>query len=402
MMNKKILALFCALLFLCTILPSCVQGTNNAQMQLCIGQKSYKANETFTVTLRVKNATFNTIGYAIKYPKDKMTLTALNEQNLSVATGENDKKKGIAKQILYTTGDPVEAKSDGKIIAKLEFTTKESTDADITFTTIKGDVDFSEHSCVIYNSGKSVNCQENVVYAQKSSEKDIKAAQDCDKLIQKIPSKVKQKDEISIYKAMSAYDSLTKAQKQLLKNEGKLLNAKKTLDNLKAADTIQQAIKDLPENITLKDKALYDKAKNAYNALSDKQKKTIPLSLLTKYHNIQNKMEKLLVKVRKVEKNLRALPENIAQTPAYMGVLVSADISYQKLSKEEQQAVDKNLQAKLKTLKEQASTINHENNGLTAKNISYNVHLYATPLNNGEEYNTVKIFQKKLFWEYIR
>lgn len=123
--------------------------------------------------------------------------------------------------------------------------------------------------------------------AQKNASKaDRAAAQKVIDLIDDLPKETNLGDKSTIEAARAAYEKLTNKQKKLVTNYGDLTEAEeaiKALENYEAAskkdqvaaDEVINLINAIPSDISLDDKATVETARNAYNALTDNQKKIV-------------------------------------------------------------------------------------------------------------------------------
>lgn len=123
--------------------------------------------------------------------------------------------------------------------------------------------------------------------AQKNASKaDRAAAQKVIDLIDDLPKETNLADKSTIEAARAAYEKLTNKQKKLVTNYGDLTEAEeaiKALENYEAAskkdqvaaDEVINLINAIPSDISLDDKATVETARNAYNALTDNQKKIV-------------------------------------------------------------------------------------------------------------------------------
>lgn len=130
------------------------------------------------------------------------------------------------------------------------------------------------------NTIKALEAQEN------ASKVDKAAAQEVINLIDAIPEKISLTDKSVIETARTAYKQLTDKQKELVTNYGELIKAEAIIKSFKdyeaaskkdrtAADKVINLINAIPTDVTLNDKAGIEAARNAYNKLTDNQKKII-------------------------------------------------------------------------------------------------------------------------------
>ncbi len=127
------------------------------------------------------------------------------------------------------------------------------------------------------NTIAALEAQENANKADKA------AAQKVIDAIDAIPEQLSLSDKATVDSARKAYDSLTGNQKNLVSNYGVLTDAEAAIKALEdyenaskkdkeAADEVIKLIDSIPNNIQLSDKDTVEKARDAYNQLTDTQK----------------------------------------------------------------------------------------------------------------------------------
>jgi Putative Ig domain. len=141
----------------------------------------------------------------------------------------------------------------------------------------------------ITNYGKLLN-SEAVIAALKATEiadeADKEVANEVIKLIAALPNKVTTGDKSAVETARKAYNALTNTQKQLVANYSELIEAERAIAAFEAyekanekdkaaADKVIALIDAIPGNITLDSKNAVETAREAYNTLSENQKKMV-------------------------------------------------------------------------------------------------------------------------------
>ncbi len=134
----------------------------------------------------------------------------------------------------------------------------------------------------------------------------VKAVED---LIRAIGSPVTEASRSAVEKARKAYDALSFAQKSKVSNYGVLAAAEQALKELKkaedekAAAKAKQMIDAIPGDVTAKDRQSVERARAAYDALSEEQK-----TLVTNYIRL-TAAEKILAEAEATEKDRKAAEE---------------------------------------------------------------------------------------------
>lgn len=133
---------------------------------------------------------------------------------------------------------------------------------------------------------KAENTIDALETQENASKADRAAAQEVIDLIDDLPKEANLADKSTIEAARVAYEKLTNKQKKLVTNYSDLTEAEATIKALEdyevankkdqaAADEVINLISAIPSDITLDDKATVENARNAYNALTDNQKKIV-------------------------------------------------------------------------------------------------------------------------------
>ena len=142
--------------------------------------------------------------------------------------------------------------------------------------------------------------------------RDLEAAKAVDETIDALPAvediTVNDKDNVEI--ARQVYDALTDAQKALVDADtlAKLTDAEAKITDLEAAADVTDTINDLPENITLADKADVEAARAAYDALTDDQKALVDADTLQK--------------LTKAEQSIDAIEDALEDLQEVLGVVM--------------------------------------------------------------------------------
>lgn len=110
---------------------------------------------------------------------------------------------------------------------------------------------------------------------------DAKKAAQFDELVDALPEVITLEDESAILDAFDAYDALTDDQKELTKKYEDLLAKESQLKRLKEIAAVEESISKLPAELTLAHKSLVEKAREAFNKLTnDQQAKVSNLNIL--------------------------------------------------------------------------------------------------------------------------
>lgn len=134
---------------------------------------------------------------------------------------------------------------------------------------------------------------------QEAEAADKAAADDVIALIDAIPDPVTLDDKDTVEAVREAYDALTDTQKRLVSNYSDLTDAEADVKALEdyaaaeeadraAADAVIKLIDEIPEEITLDDKAKVEEARNAYDNLTENQK-----SIVTNYDKLATAESKI-------------------------------------------------------------------------------------------------------------
>lgn len=141
----------------------------------------------------------------------------------------------------------------------------------------------------VVNYDKLVKAEESIAALEKlaeADEADKKAAGEVIAIIDALPNQITLNDKPAVEEARAAYNKLTSKQKKMVSNYSVLENAEKTIETLEAyeesnkkdqeaANAVIELIDKLPTEITVKDKALINEARAAYDGLTDAQKKIV-------------------------------------------------------------------------------------------------------------------------------
>ncbi len=163
-------------------------------------------------------------------------------------------------------------------------------------------------------------------------------------------------DKASVTSARAAYNALTDYQKSKVTADvlSKLTRAEAEINDLQKAATVANMMKALPgpDAIKLSNKSAVEKARAAYDALTDYQKSKIDPDLVTKLNAVESKM-RVLVCTDRISK----LPteENVALSNK--GAIEAARASYDALSDEEKGEVGSELFDKLEAVEAKLSEL---------------------------------------------
>ena len=140
-------------------------------------------------------------------------------------------------------------------------------------------------------------------------DKEDAAAKDVEALIRAIGSPVTEASRSAVEKARKAYDALSYAQKSKVGNYSVLTAAETALKELKkaadekAADEVRKLIDAIPAEVAGKDRQAVEKARAAYDALTEEQK------ALVKNYTALTGAEKRLAEAEATEKDRKAAEE---------------------------------------------------------------------------------------------
>ncbi len=169
----------------------------------------------------------------------------------------------------------------------------------------------------------------NKLLAAEKTIADQKAAAQVERAIHALSNPVSIADKQAVQDARSAYEKLSADQKALVKNLDKLIQAESEITDLDAAQLVMGMIKDLPINLTIKDEQMVKAARNAYEALTEKQQSMV-LNLYILERAEQFVAEKKAV--QQVEDVIDALPEVIGKE--HSEAIKAARAAYNELSPE--------------------------------------------------------------------
>ena len=123
--------------------------------------------------------------------------------------------------------------------------------------------------------------------------------------------------EDAVKAARAAYDALTDAQKTLVTNEKTLADAEKKIADLKAdkaaADAVVAQIDALGEITSYDQKASVDAAREAYDKLTDAQKKLVPKASVDALEAAEAAIAKLAVKLGDVDNDGKVTVSDVVQ-----------------------------------------------------------------------------------------
>ncbi|WP_052410371.1 S-layer homology domain-containing protein [Paenibacillus durus] len=142
-----------------------------------------------------------------------------------------------------------------------------------------------EQQALVTNYSKLTNLEAQLV-AREELKNNLIAVNPVIEKISNLPDPVTLDDRAAIEEARAAYDALTEVQKGLVDNIDKLLAAEAQIVRLQdqaAGDAVIQLINALPDAVSLADKSKVTAARNAYNALTAAQK-----ALVTNYGKLTN------------------------------------------------------------------------------------------------------------------
>ena len=150
--------------------------------------------------------------------------------------------------------------------------------------------------------------------------------------------------------ARTAYDALTDDQKALVSEDTlkKLTDAEKAIADLEAAKSATDSINDLPDTITLADKADVEAARAAYDALSDDQKALVDQDTVDKLTAAETALAKVLADKQAADDAaalVDALPKNV--TISDIKEVKAAREAYDALTDDQKAYVDQDTVDKL-------------------------------------------------------
>lgn len=153
-------------------------------------------------------------------------------------------------------------------------------------------------------------------------------------MIAALPEQVSAADAELIQQARDAYNALTESQKKRVTNLDRLIQAEKALAEVLAVQQVIDAIDALPEDITLADAYFVKSARDAFDQLTPAQQSKV--TNLNKLESAEATLQKLL-NADSVMGMIENLPENI--TLADTTAVQAARAAYDLLSKEQQAQV---------------------------------------------------------------
>ncbi len=180
---------------------------------------------------------------------------------------------------------------------------------------------------------EQVSNLDKLLKAEKAIENQ-KAAAKVETLINKLPDSISISDGEAIKTARSAYETLDADQKVLVGNLEKLIKAEEDWKDLNVAYGVIKMIKALSADVTLKDELAIKAARNAYQELTEKQKKLV-LNLYILERAEQMFTEKK--EVQQVEDAINALPDVITKEDA--AAIKATRAAYNQLSSEQRKLV---------------------------------------------------------------
>lgn len=193
------------------------------------------------------------------------------------------------------------------------------------------------------------------------------------RLINTIPATIAFKDQVAIQEARASYDKLSAAEKGAVTNYNKLLNAETSLQALieqnKPVQQLQQAIDEIPKNITKEHQAQLEKIITQYEALTEEQQRQITaiqrvkdmlVQLTTEDESMQNGfvIEDSVAKITAAQNSVTLSNEQLQQVlnnKAITSIELTTDSgNYYELAKKD---LPSNLQEANLTITEQLVTI---------------------------------------------
>ncbi len=196
---------------------------------------------------------------------------------------------------------------------------------------------------------------------------------------------------VKVAQARSAYDKLTSDQKGYVENLAKLQGYEKQITDEEKANAVKELIKKLPEtsNVKVTDENAIKEAQNAYNNLTDDQKKLISDSEKTKLEGNVNAIAVKLNKVNAAKTLIEALPRDIVEDDD-LWKLLDADTLYKDLTSDEKEALGDDNVKRIESAKTQAAALNHNSGNVSISGVEWNVRVVALPLAEGDDYDRIK------------
>lgn len=196
---------------------------------------------------------------------------------------------------------------------------------------------------------------------------------------------------VKVAQARSSYDNLTTDQKGYVENLAKLQGYEKQITDEEKANAVKELIKKLPEtsNVKVKDENSIKEAQNAFNNLTDDQKKLISDSEKTKLEDNVNAIAVKLKKVNDAKKLIEALPRDIVEDDD-LWQLLEADTLYKELTADEKEALGNDNVKRIESAKTQAAALNHNSGNVSISGVDWNVRIVAVPLAEGDDYDRIK------------
>src|SRR5690625_998033 len=197
---------------------------------------------------------------------------------------------------------------------------------------------------------------------------DKRIAKEVESKINKLPAieNVTLEDKSVVENIWEAYESLTTAQKEFVSNISVLEKIETKIEELeKEIKTVEDQINELPnkELITLEDREVVDEARQAYESLTEEQKKLVSnLSTLESLENQIVELEKQLeadkAKAQEIDEKIDTLPEKDEVTLQDKESIDQVRQAYEKLT-DTQKGFVKNL-ATLEKLEEKIIELSFE------------------------------------------
>ncbi len=210
---------------------------------------------------------------------------------------------------------------------------------------------------------EKIDQEENIVVAKKAEEK-----------IADLPevSNLTLKDKALVEEVRVAYNQLTESQQKLVANAEKLSQLEARIKELEqeavdkaAAKKAEEKIADLPEvsNLTLKDKALVEEVRVAYNQLTESQQKLVANE--EKLSQLEARIKELeqeavdKAAAKKAEEKIADLPEVSNLTLGNKALVEEVRVAYNQLTESQQKLVANEeklsqLEARIKELEQEA------------------------------------------------
>jgi hypothetical protein len=226
-------------------------------------------------TVNQARAAYNTLTAAQKsYVTNYSKLTAAEEKIIQLEADAQEKAE-VNSVIAKIDDLPENLKLEDKQLVKAARTSYEALS--------------SEQKAKVINYEDLLKAEKTIeaLEAQEKADKADKEASDAvSVLIAQLPENITLSDKPAVENARSAYDQLTEAQKKFVVDYSKLTDAEKTIQALEdyeeaikadkeAADNVINLINSIPADVKLEDKPIVETARNAYDALTEAQKKIV-------------------------------------------------------------------------------------------------------------------------------